>query len=161
MPSMPPVRPHPGSTRRSALVGAGAALALGRGAVAAPTGCGTPPCAFGPTTGWPAARAGLEAMLSQSLLPFWRPVADRTGGEGYALNHDLDGRWLGPADPALVSQARMLWFFGCFGAMAAAARRMRCAPSAASPSSPTGSGTRSTAASSGSSAAPTTFRMSR
>ena len=74
MPSLPPVRPDRGSTtRRAALAGAGAALALGRGAAAVPVGCGTPPCAFGPTTGWVAARAGLEAILSQSLLPFWRP----------------------------------------------------------------------------------------
>ena len=49
------------------------------------------------------------------LLPFWRGVADSSAGEGqregYALNHDLAGRWLGPANLAVVTQARMLWFF--------------------------------------------------
>ena len=99
-------------SRRGALGAAGAGLALGRRAWAAPpVGCGTPPCAFGPTTGWPAARAGLEAILARSLLPFWRRVADTSTGEGYDLNHDLAGRWLGPANRSVVTQARTLWFF--------------------------------------------------
>lgn len=99
-------------SRRAALAAAGAGLALGRQAWAAlPVGCGTPPCAFGPTTDWEAARAGLEGILSQSVLPFWRRVADRSTGEGYDLNHDAAGKWLGLANRSLVSQARMLWFF--------------------------------------------------
>lgn len=77
----------------------------------APLGCGTPPCTFGPTTNWSVARVGLENILTQSLLPFWRRIADASTGEGYQLNHDIAGRWLGPANLALVTQARMLWFF--------------------------------------------------
>ena len=57
------------------------------------------------------ARTALESILTQSLLPFWRRVADASTGEGYQLNHDIAGRWLGPANLALVTQARMLWFF--------------------------------------------------
>lgn len=97
--------------RRGLLAATGALLVAGRASGGVPVGCGTPPCAFGPTTGWTAARAGLEAILDQSLLPFWRGVADASTGEGYALNHDLTGRWLGPANLAVVAQARMLWFF--------------------------------------------------
>lgn len=77
----------------------------------APLGCGVPPCTFGPTANWVAARTALESILTQSLLPFWRRVADASTGEGYQLNHDIAGRWLGPANLALVTQARMLWFF--------------------------------------------------
>lgn len=102
--------------RRRALALAGAAAAFPRTAWAGlPVGCGSPPCAFGPTTSWTGARAALEGILNQSLLPFWRGVADASASEGqregYALNHDLAGRWLGPANLAVVTQARMLWFF--------------------------------------------------
>ena len=38
-------------------------------------------------------------------------LADTSTGEGYDLNHDGQGRWLGPANPTLVGQARVLWFF--------------------------------------------------
>lgn len=58
-----------------------------------------------------AARAQLEALLLENVLPFWYPDAiDREHG-GYRLNHGIDGRWKGPAPKRLVTQARTLWFF--------------------------------------------------
>lgn len=57
------------------------------------------------------ARAALEKLLLENIVPFWYPeVVDRTSG-GYRLNHGADGRWLGPADKAIVTQARTVWFF--------------------------------------------------
>jgi mannobiose 2-epimerase len=97
------------------LAGGIATLALavpGRGAGALPPiGCGPPPCAFTPVADWTGARQALRDILTRNYLPFWRRLADESRGEGYDLNHDLAGRWLGPSDPALVAQARMLWFF--------------------------------------------------
>ena len=78
---------------------------------APPLGCGTPPCPFGPVSTWRGARGALHDLLDLNLLPFWRRLADEFRGEGYDLNHDMAGRWLGPADPGLVTQARLLWFF--------------------------------------------------
>jgi len=53
----------------------------------------------------------LERHLLENIVPFWYPaVLDREHG-GYRLNHDAEGHWLGPADKALVTQARTLWFF--------------------------------------------------
>lgn len=98
----------PASRRGVMLAALGSSLPAWAGA---PVGCETPPCTFGPTANWPAARSGLENILTRSLLPFWRRVADASTGEGYQLNHDIAGRWLGPANLALVTQARMLWFF--------------------------------------------------
>jgi mannobiose 2-epimerase len=58
-----------------------------------------------------ASRLTLERLLRENLLPFWLPGAlDREHG-GYRLNHDVRGRWKGPASKHLVSQARTLWFF--------------------------------------------------
>jgi mannose/cellobiose epimerase-like protein (N-acyl-D-glucosamine 2-epimerase family) len=57
------------------------------------------------------AKAQLERLLLENIVPFWYPgVLDREHG-GYRLNHDDGGRWLGPADKAIVTQARTLWFF--------------------------------------------------
>jgi mannobiose 2-epimerase len=57
------------------------------------------------------AKAALEKLLLENILPFWYPgVIDEENG-GYRLNHAADGRWLGPADKAIVTQARTLWFF--------------------------------------------------
>jgi mannobiose 2-epimerase len=57
------------------------------------------------------ARATLERILLENVLPFWLPeTIDREAG-GYRLNHDASGKWLGPADKALVTQARNVWFF--------------------------------------------------
>ncbi|NKB69387.1 MAG: N-acylglucosamine 2-epimerase [Candidatus Latescibacteria bacterium] len=53
----------------------------------------------------------LERLLLENILPFWYPqMLDREYG-GYRLNHDAAGHWQGPADKALVTQARTLWFF--------------------------------------------------
>jgi mannose/cellobiose epimerase-like protein (N-acyl-D-glucosamine 2-epimerase family) len=53
----------------------------------------------------------LEKLLLENIVPFWYPdVIDEQEG-GYRLNHDAQGRWLGPADKALVTQARTVWFF--------------------------------------------------
>ena len=57
------------------------------------------------------ARSSLERILTQNIIPFWYPgVIDANDG-GYRLNHDLQGRWRGPASKCLVTQARTLWFF--------------------------------------------------
>jgi mannose/cellobiose epimerase-like protein (N-acyl-D-glucosamine 2-epimerase family) len=83
-----------------------------------PVGCRGPAAAFSGPIGpkpLPAdlarARGTLEKMLIESLLPFWYPeTIDRERG-GYRLNHDASGEWLGPADKAIVTQARNVWFF--------------------------------------------------
>jgi mannose/cellobiose epimerase-like protein (N-acyl-D-glucosamine 2-epimerase family) len=57
------------------------------------------------------AKAALETLLLENIVPFWYPgVIDEAEG-GYRLNHADDGRWLGPADKAIVTQARTMWFF--------------------------------------------------
>lgn len=57
------------------------------------------------------ARNSLERVLTENIIPFWYPgVIDNNDG-GYRLNHDLEGRWRGPANKCLVTQARTLWFF--------------------------------------------------
>ena len=60
---------------------------------------------------WRQARGALDEILRLNFLPFWRRVVDESRGEGYDLNHDAKGRWLGPAQFALVAQARTCWFF--------------------------------------------------
>ena len=46
-----------------------------------------------------------------NMLEFWYPhTLDRTHG-GFTLNHDVDGHLLGPGTKAIVTQARMTWFF--------------------------------------------------
>lgn len=56
-------------------------------------------------------RALLERILTENIVPFWYPgTIDKEHG-GYRLNHDAAGQWLGPADKALVTQARTTWFF--------------------------------------------------
>jgi len=53
----------------------------------------------------------LERILLQAVIPFWYAgVRDEAHG-GYRLHHDINGRWIGPAGKALVTQARTLWFF--------------------------------------------------
>ena len=53
----------------------------------------------------------LERILTENIIPFWYPeVIDEKDG-GYRLNHDLEGRYQGPANKCLVTQARTLWFF--------------------------------------------------
>lgn len=53
----------------------------------------------------------LERMLTENIVPFWYPqVIDRENG-GYRLNHDLQGKWKGPANKYLVTQTRTVWFF--------------------------------------------------
>ncbi|MEE3258920.1 MAG: AGE family epimerase/isomerase [Candidatus Latescibacterota bacterium] len=55
-------------------------------------------------------QVGLERLLNENIVPFWyAEVVDPHGG--YRLNHDGSGQWQGPADKALVTQARTLWFF--------------------------------------------------
>jgi mannobiose 2-epimerase len=57
------------------------------------------------------AQALLEKLLLENIVPFWYPgVIDERHG-GYRLNHDAEGRWRGPADKVLVTQARTVWFF--------------------------------------------------
>jgi mannose/cellobiose epimerase-like protein (N-acyl-D-glucosamine 2-epimerase family) len=56
-------------------------------------------------------RVLLEKLLLENILPFWHPGAIDEDHGGYRLNHDPEGQWLGPADKALVTQARTVWFF--------------------------------------------------
>ncbi len=56
-------------------------------------------------------REQLQKILEKNIIPFWHPqVIDKEQG-GYRLNHDGGGKWLGPADKYLVTQARTVWFF--------------------------------------------------
>jgi cellobiose epimerase len=56
-------------------------------------------------------KSNLEKILNENIIPFWYPqVIDLENG-GYKLNHDIDGKWLGPSDKYLVTQARTVWFF--------------------------------------------------
>lgn len=56
------------------------------------------------------ARATVERILTQNILPFWYPEVLDTEG-GYRLNHDIEGKWRGYSEKALVTQARTVWFF--------------------------------------------------
>jgi mannose/cellobiose epimerase-like protein (N-acyl-D-glucosamine 2-epimerase family) len=56
-------------------------------------------------------RATLERLLLENILPFWHPDSLEAEAGGYRMNHDIDGRWLGPSDRGIVSQARTVWFF--------------------------------------------------
>src|SRR5947209_20353258 len=53
----------------------------------------------------------LERILTEAVVPFWTANARDDQFGGYRLQHDLYGRWKGPAGKALVTQARTLWFF--------------------------------------------------
>jgi mannose/cellobiose epimerase-like protein (N-acyl-D-glucosamine 2-epimerase family) len=53
----------------------------------------------------------LERILTENILSFWYPQVVDTKDGGYRLNHDLEGRWRGPATKHLVTQARTVWFF--------------------------------------------------
>ena len=52
----------------------------------------------------------MQQILEVNLIPFWMgELLDEDHG-GYRLNHDVLGRWRGPAPKRLVTQVRMLWF---------------------------------------------------
>ncbi|MDQ6780921.1 MAG: AGE family epimerase/isomerase [Candidatus Eremiobacteraeota bacterium] len=57
------------------------------------------------------ARQLLQRLLVDNVLPAWgtRLIDPRRGR--FALHHDAQWRWKGPAPKRLVSQSRMLWFF--------------------------------------------------
>ncbi|MGQ9916994.1 MAG: AGE family epimerase/isomerase [Bryobacteraceae bacterium] len=57
------------------------------------------------------AAARLERMLMDNILKFWHPQTLDLEHGGYRLNHDERGAWKGEAPKALVTQARMAWFF--------------------------------------------------
>lgn len=52
----------------------------------------------------------LEKTLFENILPFWHPRTIDSAG-GYLLNHDGAGKALGRGPRALVTQARMVWFY--------------------------------------------------
>ncbi len=52
----------------------------------------------------------LEKTLYENILGFWYPKTIDPAG-GYLLNHDIDGKSKGPGVRAIVTQARMIWFF--------------------------------------------------
>ena len=56
------------------------------------------------------ARAAIERILTQNLVPFWFARLRDPDAPGYRLNHDARGLWKGPAPKRLVKQARVLWF---------------------------------------------------
>jgi mannobiose 2-epimerase len=57
------------------------------------------------------ARTSIDHVLKENITRFWYPeVVDQQDG-GYRLNHGLDGKWRGPSNKSLVTQARTLWFF--------------------------------------------------
>jgi mannobiose 2-epimerase len=56
-------------------------------------------------------REDLERILTQNIIPFWYPETVDSADGGYRLNHDLYGKWMGPADKDLITQARTVWFF--------------------------------------------------
>lgn len=52
----------------------------------------------------------VEKTLVENILGFWYPrTVDPAGG--YSLNHDFEGKPKGAAARAVVTQARMVWFF--------------------------------------------------
>jgi len=56
-------------------------------------------------------KQSLERILTDNIIPFWYPqTIDRENG-GYRLNHDTQGKWQGPSNKFIVSQARNVWFF--------------------------------------------------
>lgn len=55
--------------------------------------------------------ACLEKLLLENILPFWHPGSIDSEHGGYRLNHGVRGKWKGPSDKYLVTQARALWFF--------------------------------------------------
>ncbi|MEX0806579.1 MAG: AGE family epimerase/isomerase [Candidatus Binatia bacterium] len=56
-------------------------------------------------------RHTLDRILTKNIVPFWYPEVIDTNHGGYRLNHDLQGKWKGPANKSLVTQARTVWFF--------------------------------------------------
>jgi mannose/cellobiose epimerase-like protein (N-acyl-D-glucosamine 2-epimerase family) len=56
-------------------------------------------------------RHELAHILTENIIPFWYPATIDEVHGGYRLNHDGQGRWKGPANKGVVSQARTLWFF--------------------------------------------------
>jgi mannose/cellobiose epimerase-like protein (N-acyl-D-glucosamine 2-epimerase family) len=56
------------------------------------------------------ARAAIERILTENIVPFWFARLRDPDGNGYRLNHDPQGAWKGPAPKRLVKQARVLWF---------------------------------------------------
>jgi cellobiose epimerase len=56
-------------------------------------------------------RHTLDRILTKNVVPFWYPEVIDTKHGGYRLHHDLQGKWKGPANKSLVTQARTVWFF--------------------------------------------------
>jgi cellobiose epimerase len=52
----------------------------------------------------------LEKTLFENILGFWYPKTVDPAG-GYLLNHDVEGKSKGPGVRAVVTQARMVWFY--------------------------------------------------
>ncbi len=69
------------------------------------------PVGAGETADFADAKAQLEKILTENILPFWHPQVIDTEHGGYLLHHDAAGAWRGPADKYLVTQARTVWFF--------------------------------------------------
>ncbi|HRW59344.1 MAG TPA: AGE family epimerase/isomerase [Defluviicoccus sp.] len=64
-----------------------------------------------PITTPAAALAAIERILARAFLPFWTTKCAPDAGEGYRLNHDIIGRWMGRRPQRTVAQTRTLWFF--------------------------------------------------
>jgi len=66
---------------------------------------------FDSAAGLPSAEQHMQEILDENVVPFWLgDLLDEDHG-GFRLNHDVRGRWRGPAPRRLVTQTRTLWFF--------------------------------------------------
>jgi mannobiose 2-epimerase len=70
-----------------------------------------------PDKHWPAkaeltsVRGKLEKLLTTNIVPFWHAQSLDLKDGGYRLNHDVQGRWRGPANKDVITQSRTVWFF--------------------------------------------------
>lgn len=67
----------------------------------------------------------LRKILHENIVPFWLERAPDPSGNGYRLNHDIEGVWKGPAPRGLVAQCRTLWSFARLAEADIEARRSR------------------------------------
>lgn len=72
-----------------------------------------------------AALAAIERIVDRAFIPFWTTNCAPDAGEGYRLNHDVTGRWMGRCPHRTVAQARTLWFFSMMASSGDAPARDR------------------------------------
>lgn len=57
------------------------------------------------------AKARLERILTENLIPFWLEKGIDAENGGYRINHDAEGEFAGPHAKGIISQSRALYFF--------------------------------------------------